>query len=106
LEQSCRIAHDECTLAVVARNLRKSTRRLHSILKLGKRTPNARSALNALYSRPVMTASQLEEALGINTPTANALIRDLVELGIFIEVTGQKRWRTYAFDRYLRLFLS
>jgi Fic family protein len=78
----------------------------HDILKLGKRTPNARAALNTLYSRPVLSAGQLEEALGISTPTANAVIRDLIELGILIEVTGQKRYRTYAFDRYLSLFLS
>jgi len=78
----------------------------HSILKLGKRTPNARAALNMLYSRPVITADQLEKGIDVSTPTANALIRDLLELDILIEVTGQKRYRTYSFDRYLRLFIS
>jgi Fic family protein len=76
-----------------------------AVLKLGKRTPNARAALNMLYSKPVVSAGQLEQALGISTPTANALIRDLMEIGILIEVTGQKRYRTYSFDRYLSLFV-
>ncbi|MBB4199192.1 cell filamentation protein Fic [Rhodoblastus sphagnicola] len=78
----------------------------HSILKLGKRTPNARAALNMLYSRPFVTADQLEKGIEVSTPTANALIRDLIGLGILIEVTGQKRYRTYSFNRYLSLFLS
>ncbi len=30
----------------------------------------------------------------------------LVGLGILSEGTGQQRWRSYAFDRYLRLVLS
>lgn len=78
----------------------------HAILKLGKRTPNARAALNMLYSRPVITADQLEKGIAVSTPTANALIRDLLDLDILIEVTGQKRYRTYSFDRYLKLFVS
>lgn len=78
----------------------------HAILKLGKRTPNARSALNALYRQPLVTATQLEQALKVTTPTVNALIQDLVNLGILVEMTGQRRYRSYAFDRYLKLFLS
>ena len=46
----------------------------HAILKLGKRTPNARSALNALYRQPLVTATQLEQTLKVTTPTVNALI--------------------------------
>ncbi len=78
----------------------------HEILKLGKRTPNARAALNSLYKSPVVSAGDLETALKISTPTANALIRDLADLGILVEVTGQKRWRTYSFERYLNLFVG
>ena len=78
----------------------------HDILKLGKRTPNARAALNILYSRPVIWAEELERGVGVSTPTANALIRDFLDLGILIEITGQKRNRTYSFERYLSLFVS
>ena len=34
------------------------------------------------------------------------LINALVQLGILTEITGQQRWRSYAFKRYLNLFLS
>jgi hypothetical protein len=48
----------------------------------------------------------LETKLNVTTPTANALIRDLIRLGILIEVSGLLRGRVYAFDKYLKLFGS
>ena len=77
-----------------------------SVLSLGKRAHSARLALNLFYRKPIINAADLEEALTITTPTANALIKALVELGILVEITGQQRWRSYAFERYLKLFLS
>lgn len=76
------------------------------ILGLGKRAPNARKCLNLLYQKPVIVASDLERELGISTPAANALIRDLTQLGIVSEITGRQKGRIYAFDRYLGLFVS
>lgn len=76
------------------------------LLTLGKRSALARLALNILYRKPVTTAADLRDALSISTPTANALIRDLLRLGVLIEVSGQLRGRVYAFDRYLKLFVS
>ncbi len=77
-----------------------------AVLGLGKRTPNARQVLNLLYRTPLISASDIEKGLHVSVPTANALIRDLTRLGILVETTGQQRWRTYAFDRYLALFVS
>lgn len=77
-----------------------------AVLKLGKRAHSARLALNLFYRKPIINATDMEEALSITTPTANALIKALVELGILVEITGQQRWRSYAFERYLRLFIS
>ncbi|SDG67220.1 Fic family protein [Roseospirillum parvum] len=77
-----------------------------AVMTLGKRTPNARQLLNMLYRRPIVSASDIEAELNISTPTANALIRDFIRLGILVEITGQRRMRAYAFDRYLALFLS
>lgn len=77
-----------------------------TVLELGKRTPNARQALNLLYRKPIISAADVEDALRVTTPTANAVIRDLVRLGVLSEITGQQRGRSYAFQRYLRLFIS
>lgn len=78
----------------------------HAVLALGKRAANARQALNLLYRKPVVSALDMEKALAVSKPTANSLIRDLQRLGILKEITGQQRGRVYAFDRYLRLFVS
>ena len=78
----------------------------HSVLVLGKRAANARQLLNLLYRKPIVSATDIETALSVSTPTANALIRDLEGLGLLKEITGQQRGRAYAFDRYLRLFFS
>ncbi len=78
----------------------------HRILSLGKRVPNARAALNLLYRRPVVAAADLQEKLGVSAPTAQALLKDLIRLGILTEITGQMRGRLYAFHAYLDLFVS
>ncbi len=76
------------------------------IRQLGKRAPNALLMLNVLYRKPVVCAADIETALSVSTPTANALIRDFERLGILKEITGQRRGRSFVFDRYLRLFVS
>lgn len=78
----------------------------HAVLDLGKRAANGRQVLNLLYRKPVVSAADIERALAVSTPTANALIRDFEKLGMLKEITGQQRGRAYAFDRYLRLFVS
>lgn len=77
----------------------------HQILQLGKRTPNARQALNVLYRKPMVTATDLERELGLSHPTVNALLRDFIRLGLLKEVTGAARNRLYVFETYLKLFL-
>ncbi len=76
------------------------------ILILGKRVPNARAALNLLYRRPVVAASDLGRQLDVSAPTAQALLKDLIRLGILTEITGQMRGRLYAFQPYLDLFIG
>ncbi|WP_053843660.1 Fic family protein [Paracidovorax avenae] len=77
-----------------------------AVLGLGKRAPTARAALNLLYRNPIVSAADLSRALSVSTPTSNALIRDLVQLGILEESTGRQKGRIYVFDRYLKLFVN
>jgi Fic family protein len=77
----------------------------HKILSLGRRVPNARQALNLLYRKPMLSAGDLESAMGISQPTANALLRDLIRLGLLREITGAARHRLYVFETYLELFV-
>lgn len=75
------------------------------LLQLGKRTPNARQALNVLYRKPMVTAAYLEQELRLSHPTVNALLRDFIRLGVLREVTGAARNRLYVFEPYLELFV-
>lgn len=75
-------------------------------LTLGKRAPLARTTLNLLYRKPVITGKELAAALAVAVPTSNSLIHDFERLGILKEITGQRRGRVFVFQRYLDLFLS
>ena len=75
-----------------------------AVLGLGKRAPTARGALDLLYQKPVVTAGDLQAALQVTNPTANAVLRDLGNLGLVTEVTGRQWGRAYAFQRYIALF--
>lgn len=73
-------------------------------LGLGKRAELANKFLTVLYRNPIVTAKEVEEALEIATPTANALLKTFKELDILVEVTGLQRGRIYVFTKYLNLF--
>ncbi|MEO6453993.1 MAG: Fic family protein, partial [Ginsengibacter sp.] len=75
-----------------------------TIVSLGKRLPNAKSLLTYLYSKPVVTVSDVMTNLNVTKQTANTLIRDFNSLGILKEQTGYKRNRIFVFEKYLRLF--
>jgi Fic family protein len=92
--------------AVFQQVLTLRTEAEQAVLTLGKRAANGREMLNLLYRRPVVSAADVETALSVSTPTANALIREFQDLGLLQEITGQQRGRLYAFDRYLSLFVS
>ena len=86
--------------------LRLRTEVEHKMLELGKRAPRARAMLNLLYRKPVVSAGDLERELGITHPTANALLKDFMRLGILKELTGGERHRLYSFEAYLDLFVK
>lgn len=73
-------------------------------MTMGRRAATARKALDFLYQQPVIEASDLSHHLDISKPTANALIKELIEKGMLVEITGLERNRMYAFHRYIALF--
>lgn len=75
-----------------------------TIMSMGKKLPNARALLNYLYSKPVITVSDVVETLNITKQSANTLIKDFCDLGILTEQTGYKRNRIFTFTEYLTLF--
>lgn len=75
-------------------------------LKQGRRAPLMKAALNLLYKQPIVSVSDVTQALDISTPTANSILRVLQKEGLLTEVTGKQRDRTFVFEPYLNLFVS
>lgn len=56
-----------------------------------------------------MSEWRVTDVSSFASSVCNALVggpKGLVELDILVETTGQKRWRSYAFESYLKLFVS
>lgn len=60
--------------------------------------------LQCLYSKPVITAKQIQDHLVISHPTANALLKDFEKAKIVRELTGYRRNRMFEFRDYMDLF--
>ena len=91
---------------VFSQILQLRTETEQSAMDLGKRAALATEALQLLYRRPVVDAQDQESGLNITSPTANSLIKALIEKDILVETTGQQRGRVYAFERYFNLFFN
>ena len=74
------------------------------IADLGQRAANAYRLHDHLFSVPLTTAADAQEALEVSQPTANRLLRDLGYVGIVTEVTGRPRNQRWLYTDYLALF--
>jgi len=52
----------------------------------------------------LVTIKDVERIVGIKNPNALRLVNKFVRLGILKEITGKKRNRVFAYQRYINLF--
>jgi len=69
----------------------------------GRRAGSALRVCAALRSRPVLTLRVAAQRTGLSFPGASDGMKLLEELGIVRELTGKKRSRAFAYDRYLAM---
>jgi len=69
-----------------------------------RRQDNAQTLMRELYARPVIDVKWATRTTGASINTAAALITDLVNFGVLVEVTGQRRNRLFLFQEYLNIF--
>jgi Fic family protein len=69
-----------------------------------RRQENAQRLVRHLYGKPVIDVKSVTRLFSTTTNTAASLIGDLVQHGVLIEVTGQRRNRLFFFREYLDLF--
>ena len=67
---------------------------------------NGLKLLSALFGLPVINVTSVAELLEVTFPTANRLVARFQELGVLVEVTGQRRSRVFRYEPYLGLSRS
>lgn len=70
---------------------------------LGKSAGSALRIHEHFQAHPLSTIQRAHEALGLSHPAVAASIGKLVQQGLLREVTGRRRDRVFAYDRYLAL---
>ena len=73
------------------------------LLNAPKATPASYRLFEMLPMMPRFTVERVRQKLGTSFPTANAAVQLLAELGIVTELTGQKKNRSYSYQRYIEL---
>jgi Fic family protein len=64
---------------------------------------SARLVHKALLERPMASPNWVQEKTQLSPATVNACLRELEQLGIVKEITGQKRNRLYSYAEYIRI---
>jgi len=64
---------------------------------------SAMRVFSAMCARPITSLKDLRVRTGLSFPTATTGVNRLADLGIVREVTGGKRNRIFAYDRYLSI---
>ena len=82
----------------------KATIEREKILTMGKRAKQGSVLLHALFSKPVVTAKDVQTITGLSPKAANDLVQAFLTAGILKETTGYQRNRVFSFEDYLRLF--
>ncbi len=70
---------------------------------LGKGRQNGMDLLRLLYAHPIVSISFIAEHLEVSRSTASQLVNRFCALGILEQKDGQKRYRTFSYERYLEI---
>ncbi len=77
---------------------KKDREQLHA---LGRKGTSALKLHDVLQKQPVTTVTKLVAKYGFTAPTANAVLRVMIDQGIIREITGYARNRVFAYTAYL-----
>ena len=73
------------------------------LLQSPKAGPSSYRLFEMLPVMPRFTIEHVRQQLGTSFPTATAAVKVLVDLGIAVEMTGQKKNRNYSYQAYVEL---
>ena len=96
-------ADAERSIIAVASLVASDRRRLLEAAGAG---PASYRLFELLPLMPHFTVERVRQKLATSFPTASAAVRTLEELGIVVELTGQKTKRTFSYQRYVALLTT
>jgi Fic family protein len=79
-------------------------RERHRTVAIEHAGANGLKLLSELFRRPLVNVRHVADRLGIAFETANRLVTKFTELGLLVEVTGQRRSRLFRYEPYVALF--
>ncbi|ACB01031.1 MULTISPECIES: Fic family protein [Cyanophyceae] len=82
----------------------KEEHRILLLERMGRKSGNAIALLETLYFKPIFTVEHAMEVTRLSYPNANRLVKDLCNIGLLEEITGQKRNRAFCYAPYLAVF--
>lgn len=98
------VIHTATQAVETARQLMKlSTEDGQRINGLRRISGSAHLIHRAMLERPMASPNWIREKTRLSPATVNACLRELEQLGIVKEVTGQKRNRLYSYVEYIRI---
>lgn len=74
------------------------------VQNFGQGAANGLKLLESLYQRPFFNVASARELLSLSSPAANSLCEKFIQLGLTVEITGNKRNRLFQYEPYLRIF--
>jgi Fic family protein len=72
------------------------------IATTGRRSSSALRVHEALKAHPLASLQDLSSRTGLSFPATSAAMSTLVDLNVARELTGKRRGRVFAYDRYLK----
>ena len=93
-------AESERSIIAIASLIAADRRKL---LQSAKASPATYRLFELLPMMPRFTVERVRQQLETTFPTANAAVQVLEQLGIVVEVTGQKKNRNYSYQAYIDL---
>ncbi|MDB9517188.1 Fic family protein [Roseofilum reptotaenium CS-1145] len=97
------VAQEAAATARKIVNLKEEHRQL-VLDQMGRRAAKAIALLESLYSKPIFTVEHAIEITKLRYSNANTLIKNLCDLRLLEEITGQKRNRAFSYAPYLEVF--
>ena len=102
LEGTREVSQDAVNTAKKIQQLKEKQHRI--IIEQFRVSQNALLLLDRLFITPYIKVKHAKESLDISYVSANKLIKSFEDVGILVEITGQKRNRIYTNKEYTDLF--